>query len=203
MTEKYTELTDNFENTEQWKHFNYIFNTYFKNKENLKMLQIGAHAGKASKWILNNITKTSTLTDIDTWEGSLTSEGHLDNHNPDTPYELLFDDAVRGHQNSIKFKGTSSDYFISISDKKEIYDFIYIDGSHKAKDVYEDAISSYKHLKSGGIIAFDDYMWEIDKDPNLIPYYAINRFLEEYDLITLINGESGLSDWPQVWVLKK
>ena len=167
------------------------------------MLQIGAHAGKASKWILNNITKTSTLTDIDTWEGSLTSEGHLDNHNPDTPYELLFDDAVRGHQNSIKFKGTSSDYFISISDKKEIYDFIYIDGSHKSKDVYEDAISSYKHLKSGGIIAFDDYMWEIDKDPNLIPYYAINRFLEEYDLITLINGESGLSDWPQVWVLKK
>lgn len=196
------DILDSFEKTEQWKHFSFIFNTHFKNKENLSMLQIGAHAGKASKWILNNISSTSRLVDVDPWTGSLASDGHLDNHDPTVPWEKYFDKAVSGFNNSIKFKGTSKEYFDSISNEKEIFDFIYIDGSHKYDDVYADAVSSYKHLKSGGIIAFDDYLWEIDKDPSLIPHYAINKFLKEYQHVVLINENSNLSNWPQFWILK-
>lgn len=197
------ELTDDFSKTEQARHFSFIFNTHFSDRTDLTMLQIGAHAGKASKWMLNQIDQTSTLVDVDTWIGSLSSDGHLDGHDPNVPWEYVFDRAVDGFKNSVKFKGTSDEYFESIKDLGQIFDFVYVDGSHKAKDVYNDAINSYKHLKSGGIIAFDDYMWNIDADPDLIPHYAINQFLSEHDVIVLINENSGLSDWPQIWVMKK
>lgn len=41
----------------------------------------------------------------------------------------------------------------------EYFDFIYIDGSHIAKDVICDAVLSFRLLKPGGVIIFDDYLW--------------------------------------------
>jgi len=40
------------------------------------------------------------------------------------------------------------------------FDFIYIDGSHYACNVLEDAILSFSLLKSDGILIFDDYEWK-------------------------------------------
>jgi hypothetical protein len=37
------------------------------------------------------------------------------------------------------------------------FDIIYIDGSHIASDVLEDVVLSWRLLKTGGIIIFDDY----------------------------------------------
>ena len=57
------------------------------------------------------------------------------------------------------------------------YDFIYIDASHKAKDVLDDAVFSWRLLKNGGLLFFDDYKYtegdiEIDR-----PKMAIDAFL--------------------------
>ena len=41
----------------------------------------------------------------------------------------------------------------------ETYDIIYIDGSHATSDVLEDAVLSYRLLKPGGLLIFDDYHW--------------------------------------------
>jgi len=40
------------------------------------------------------------------------------------------------------------------------FDIVYIDGSHKAKNVLADAILSWELLKTGGIMIFDDYKWK-------------------------------------------
>lgn len=37
------------------------------------------------------------------------------------------------------------------------YDIIYIDGSHENHDTLEDAVLSWRLLKSGGVLIFDDY----------------------------------------------
>ena len=37
------------------------------------------------------------------------------------------------------------------------YDIIYVDGSHNADDVLEDAVLSWRLLKDGGLLIFDDY----------------------------------------------
>jgi predicted O-methyltransferase YrrM len=61
------------------------------------------------------------------------------------------------------------------------FDFIYIDGSHQAPDVLVDAILSFKLLRVGGLIVFDDYLWSekgvADRDPLQCPKPAIDSFL--------------------------
>ena len=53
------------------------------------------------------------------------------------------------------------------------FDIIYIDGNHNAEYVLEDAVLSFRKLKIGGIMIFDDYIWETAK-------IGINGFLSSY-----------------------
>lgn len=41
----------------------------------------------------------------------------------------------------------------------EFFDIIYIDGNHEPEYVLEDAVLSFRKLKIGGIMIFDDYGW--------------------------------------------
>jgi predicted O-methyltransferase YrrM len=40
------------------------------------------------------------------------------------------------------------------------YDFIYVDGSHNADDALADAVMCFGLLRPGGVMLFDDYLWE-------------------------------------------
>ena len=70
---------------------------------------------------------------------------------------------------------------------KDQFNFIYIDGSHKCMDVYFDAMMAYELLKTGGIIAFDDYRFNKGDILNS-PYEAIEHFRKEKNL-TLIHED--------------
>jgi predicted O-methyltransferase YrrM len=41
----------------------------------------------------------------------------------------------------------------------DFFDIIYIDGNHEPEYVLEDAVLSFRKLKTGGIMIFDDYGW--------------------------------------------
>lgn len=41
----------------------------------------------------------------------------------------------------------------------EFFDIIYIDGNHEPEYVLEDAVLSFRKLKKGGVMIFDDYGW--------------------------------------------
>jgi hypothetical protein len=61
-------------------------------------------------------------------------------------------------------------------------DFIYIDGSHVAKDVLVDAVLSWDLLKVGSIIIFDDYQWRVKLwNPWARPQIAIDAFLQVFE----------------------
>lgn len=40
------------------------------------------------------------------------------------------------------------------------FDFVYVDGSHQAADVLTDAVLGFQLLRRGGIMVFDDYLWQ-------------------------------------------
>ena len=59
------------------------------------------------------------------------------------------------------------------------FDFIYVDGSHQAQDVLADAVMSWMLLRKGGLLIFDDYLWE-KNDFLSTPKFAIDSFVNCY-----------------------
>ena len=41
----------------------------------------------------------------------------------------------------------------------DYFDIIYIDGNHEPEFIMEDAVLSFRKLKAGGVLIFDDYGW--------------------------------------------
>ena len=64
---------------------------------------------------------------------------------------------------------------------KEKYDIVYIDASHKAKDVMVDTVLSWEMLKIGGIMMFDDYEWGFPTERYNKPKTALDGFLAAYE----------------------
>ncbi len=64
------------------------------------------------------------------------------------------------------------------------FDIVYIDGSHDESDVFEDAALSWRLLKEGGILIFDDYRWVRHgpgQDPIASPKVAIDGFYRSFE----------------------
>lgn len=167
--------------------------SYYAKKTNIHFLQIGAFTGDASAWLLNNILtgEKAWLTDVDTWEGS------------DEPVhgEMDWDDVFKTYRSKVikydnvsRFEGTS-DKFFDVDTFK--YDFIYIDGDHTAFGVLKDGMNAYKSCKVGGLIAFDDYLWTLNKGDFYDPGYAIDTLIHLLaDRVEVIESNS------QLWLKK-
>ena len=70
----------------------------------------------------------------------------------------------------------------------EMFDFVYIDGLHDYKSVYEDLTCVFSKVKSGGVIAGHDY-WG---NHGVIP--AVNEFIKTKNIkkwFPPINSENG------------
>jgi predicted O-methyltransferase YrrM len=158
-----------------------LFSKYLeelKGKE-IHCLQIGAYTGDATEWLLENILThpNSTLTDVDTWEGSDESI-HKEFDWKDV--ETVYTERHQKHIDSgrlIKKKMTSNSFF---EENTNMYDFVYIDGDHTAIATLKDGINGIASLKLGGIVAFDDYTWESGKGPANNPKPGIDGILLSY-----------------------
>lgn len=150
----------------------------FHNKSNI--LEIGSFEGRSTIFFLfffKNILKLDNfyINCVDTWKGSL-EEPHkkIDFKKVEKNFNknLLKKKAVIR-----KHKTTSNHFFKNIN--KNLYDVIFIDGSHKFKDVYSDASYASKVIKKNGLIIFDDYNWFYYKNLFLNPSHAINLFIKK------------------------
>jgi predicted O-methyltransferase YrrM len=153
-----------------------------------RFCQIGAFTGDATCWLLEHVVTdpTSLLVDVDTWEGSDEQVHHtFDWHLVEAVYDQRTQDA-RNDGRLAKFRGTSQSFFAATG---EPFDFIYIDGDHTAFAVLNDAVAAYPLLKPGGLLAFDDYLWQSGKTDEHNPQLAIDAFRsiyrDRFDLIDI------------------
>jgi tetratricopeptide (TPR) repeat protein len=117
---------------------------HFVDKE-INALEIGSFEGESACWLLDNVLthQSARLTCIDPFN---------------LGYSNLFDFNISNSGASEKVKkieGLSQEVLRKLPFNS--FDIIYIDGSHLASDVLEDAVLSWRLLKTGGIIIFDDY----------------------------------------------
>lgn len=135
----------------------------------VKMLEIGSYEGRSTVWFLENILtqEDAEITCVDIFS--------------EPRWELRFDHNIRvsGLGRKLrKLKGRSEDLLPGLP--RASYDVIYVDGSHEASAVLMDALLSWTLLKPGGLLLFDDYRWEPEKNPSQRPQMAIDLFLESF-----------------------
>jgi predicted O-methyltransferase YrrM len=161
---------------------------YFRHVPNvpLRALQIGTYTGDATEWLMDNC-EIEYLDDVDTWEGSEeVAHDQIDFTSVEDYYDSRFKDPrITKHK-------MTSDQFFNLPHRT--YNFIYIDGDHTALQTALDGLNAFKLLEKGGVMAFDDYLWNYNGDPFLEPKRGVDGFLEVCkDQYTII--ESGYQLW--------
>ena len=146
-------------------------------------LEIGSFEGRSMVWTVENMMEDDGFIDcIDTWEGG---EEHVAAGEDMGSVEERFDHNLmlvetKNRVEVNKYKGTSvqhlAHWLIENPEDHPTFDFIYIDGSHKAKDVLTDACMAWQLLKPEGVLVFDDYLWGDPRDALHRPKIAIDAF---------------------------
>lgn len=149
----------------------------YKGKPGVNYLEVGLYEGRSALWIIENVLTdpTSRLTGIDLFEGKV----------KDRFFENLRRSGAADRATII----VEPSQIVMRRLPLESFDIIYIDGSHATPDVLEDAVLSYRLLKPGGLLIFDDYRWAGAIDPGSLtqdtpddlPKAAIDSFAQCFD----------------------
>lgn len=162
----------------------YFINNYCIHKTNkIKVLEIGTYTGVSLIHILKYIPNSVGIA-IDTWTNyneSIITQNIINLEVEKSFYNNVNKERLTNYVYAIK--NDSSQILLEMNKNNDNFDFIYVDGSHLALDCYIELVLAWSLLNKGGILAIDDYMFQIDcgKNELNIPYYAINHFLNKYD----------------------
>lgn len=160
----------------------------FYNIKPIKILEVGCFEGKATTWLCDNVNTIKEYHVIDTFQGSDES-GMVDFKSKKIDLESVFKHNISYHSNiDFKIHKGFSQYILPTLKLKDYFDFIYIDGSHRADDTFVDAYYANKYLKSGGLLIFDDFGWKDPRDLSIVnsPELAIRMFFSMYPNYTPI-----------------
>ncbi len=149
-----------------------------------KILEIGSYEGASTCFLIEFLGKDFPfeIHCVDTWLGG---QEHKEINMSEVEARFLKNTELAIQQvpnqvNLVRHKGYSDKILASLLASNQVdFDFIYVDGSHEAPDVIVDAILSFRLLKVGGVIGFDDYIWGMD---NILfsPKIAIDSFVNIY-----------------------
>lgn len=158
---------------------------YLKTVE--RVLEIGVYQGRSSCWILENMLSDSgSLTCVDPFiDDDIAPEFFSSDALPQgTQREQLF----RANTAEVKKTTQTLDVHVGRSfyiladllQQRQQYDFIYCDGNHSAATVLADAVMCYGLLRPGGVLLFDDYLWDHVPDHHYRPKMSIDAFVNMY-----------------------
>ncbi len=160
-----------------------------------RILEIGSYEGASTCYLIEKLAATRPIEIhcVDTWEGGIE---HQEGGNVQTNMSAVeqrfhhniqtANQRVEGNARVSIHKGYSDAVLTQLlaQGMRDHFDFIYVDGSHQAPDVLCDAVLSFRLLRKGGVIAFDDYLWQetlpYGTDPIRCPKPAIDAFTNIY-----------------------
>jgi len=145
----------------------------------INYLEIGVNKGSNLFSVAESYAKhpDSRIYGIDPWEDYEEYEEYK-NKQENIYKSFLNNLAIYPDNNKISiFKNYSHKVIPQFKD--QYFDIIYIDGNHNPEYILEDAVLSFRKLKVGGIMIFDDYDWTMsDESHNTM--HGVEAFLRAY-----------------------
>ena len=146
-----------------------------------QFLEIGSYEGTSTVWTLEHMLEDGgCLVAVDTWEGGDEhKKAATDMSVVEARFKRNIDIATAKfpERRVEKLKMDSRTALAKMMTPAQAqFDFIYIDGSHRARDVLTDAVMAFPLLKDGGIMVFDDYQWGDPTSATERPKVAIDAF---------------------------
>ena len=153
-----------------------------------EILEIGTFAGTSVIGMLQYLPNANATT-IDPWVSYVEKECATEINTSSLEKILEMNIEETFYKNILKagfkekvtaIKGDSAFVLIDLIKQNKRYDFIYVDGSHKAIDCYSDCLLSWQLLNDNGIMAIDDYLYKIsltDEFENV--QKGVDHFLEK------------------------
>lgn len=154
-------------------------------KKNFKYLEIGSFEGGSAIYISRRFDE-SKIYCVDNWIKTEDGYSKIDFND----VEKNFDFNIEQYSNISKIKKSSDNFF---SDNLINFDAIYVDGYHKASQVYKDCLNAWKVLNLDGILICDDYIWDHYTEIKDNPCFAVNNFLSKikghYQILQVSNSQ--------------
>ncbi len=155
----------------------------YRGRPGVRALEIGSYEGRSALWLLENIlTHPSARLDcIDIFVG----DPGLESLGVNTDKVLdTFLHNISPHRERVRWMQGKSQLVLRgaafAPGAARRYDIVYIDGWHEATAVLEDAVLTYRLLKVGGVLIFDDYEFEGWAESYRNPKSAILSFFNIY-----------------------
>ncbi len=159
-------------------------------RPDLTFLEIGSLEGMSACWFLKNVLThpTSRLICIDLFlqtaelEDGPAFDTYIDSEGRSTFERFIYNIRLTDASNRVTVLQEASSVALRNVPLGSL-DAAYVDGSHHATDVLQDAVLTWGLLKPGGIMLFDDYAWRspFSKDQMNSPKPAIDCFLAIFD----------------------
>jgi tetratricopeptide (TPR) repeat protein/predicted O-methyltransferase YrrM len=193
QTLEYKEMynwTHNLPNIKEKQEFlnvlKYFNNNYvLKQHRIIQILEIGTYTGISLINIVKLIPNSKAL-GIDRWsnyKNPVNSEKSIMEFIEPLEVEKSFYKNIETEKLNDRISGIKGDskeiLLRMIKDNSHLFDFIYIDGSHKCLDCYLDIFLAWQLLSKNGILAIDDYLYFQYEDTLESPHEGVNKFLNE------------------------
>jgi predicted O-methyltransferase YrrM len=145
-----------------------------------RVMEIGSWEGRSALFFLNYLPRAH-LVCIDTFEGGQEHQAAADAEDFLPQLEQRFESNTTAFAGRIeKIKARSIDALAVLALANRRFDVAYIDGSHRAADVYSDAALTWPLMAPRALMIFDDYEWDLMPTPLDNPRAGIDAFLTAF-----------------------
>ena len=160
------------------------------------LLEVGTHIGASMLYIARALKHgDGNITTVDICDVNDPSTGAWRSSElPNSPQQMA---EQLGCADRVTFVAQSSIAYLK--DTTETFDFIFLDGDHSARAVYEEVAAALPRLREGGVILLHDYYPQgraLFPDGDIIygPFRAIDRVVKENPQINVL--PLGDLPWP-------
>jgi hypothetical protein len=149
-----------------------------------RILEIGTYAGTSLIGMLERLPDATAVA-VDKWRNYDENNPNILSNVEQNNVEDMF------HRNLERMgmagrvvarKGDSVEVLLDFVRDGELFDLVYVDGSHKCIDCYTDMALGWRLLRKGGVMVVDDYMYSWDRvmagDVLEFPMKGVDWFLE-------------------------